>query len=231
MPHLLYANDGASLSKTSCGNSQSSKSTERTHTLEITKKTAREIIARLESLEEEIRGMKNKGGTRDGDDLEQSFNDAFEGNEDVVYSPQKSNPLNEDDHVEEEKKKEVVARDIVDAENHVPRPAVKEGRPVRQLKPCQYLSSPYVSVQNAPRYRTCGVIHNAQPPPVFVSDPSALFLEPYVNPGCNAPALYMANNLAVFLKHRLHNEKMEARFWDQLFYATEMGFLEEAAFE
>ncbi|CAI9262258.1 unnamed protein product [Lactuca saligna] len=139
-----FRNDGASSSKTSWGNSQSSKSTERTHTVKITKKTAREIMARLESLEEEIRGMKNKGGTRDGDDLEQFFNDAFDGNEDVVYSPQKSNPVNEDDQVEEEKK-EVVARDIVDAENHIPIPIVKEGRPVRQLKPSQYFSCPYVS--------------------------------------------------------------------------------------
>ena len=45
------------------------------------------------------------------------------------------------------KKKDVVASDIVDAENHIPRPPVgKDGRPVRQLKPSQYLSSPYVSV-------------------------------------------------------------------------------------
>ncbi|KAL7585419.1 hypothetical protein Lser_V15G44460 [Lactuca serriola] len=84
------------------------------------------------------------------------------GNEDVVYSPQKSNRVNEDDH-KKKKKKEVVASDIVDAENHIHRPPVViEGRPVRQLKPSQYLSSPYVS------------------------------------------------------------------FWDRLFYASDMGFLDEA---
>ncbi|CAI9268851.1 unnamed protein product [Lactuca saligna] len=71
--------------------------------------------------------------------------------------------FNEDDHVgnspeddsrkqivkKKKKKKEVVASDIVDAKNHILRPVVKEGRPVKQLKPSQYLSSPYVSVQNA----------------------------------------------------------------------------------
>ncbi|CAI9269240.1 unnamed protein product [Lactuca saligna] len=221
------------------------KSTERTHTVEINKNTAREIMAILESLEEEIGGLKKKRGTRDGDDLEQFFNDVFEGNEDVIYSPQKSNRINEDAHVgnpqeydsrkqiakeKKKKKKEVVASDIADAENHILKPVVKEGRPVRQLKPSQYLSSPYVSVQNATRYRTGGVIPNEQPPPppVFVSDPSALLLEPYVNPGCNAHALYMGNKPAIFLKHRLYNEKMEARFWDRLFYASDMGFLDEA---
>ncbi|CAI9294294.1 unnamed protein product [Lactuca saligna] len=209
-------------------------------------KTAREIMARLESLKEEIRGLKNKGGTRDGDDLEQFFNDTFEGNEDVVYSPQQSNRVNEDDHVvnpleddsrkqiadvKKNKKKKVVASDIVDAENHIPMPVVKEGRAVRQLKPSQYLSSRYVLVSSkCPRYRTGGVIHNEQPPPVFVSDPSSLLMEPYVNSGCNAPALYMGNKPTVFfLKHRLYNEKMEARFWDRIFYASEMGFLDEAA--
>ncbi|CAI9273373.1 unnamed protein product [Lactuca saligna] len=219
-----FRNDGASLSKTNCGNNQSSKSSKRTHTVELTKKTAREIISRLESLEEEILGMKNKGGSRDGDDFEQFFNDAFEGNKDVVYSPQKSNLVNKDDHVgnspgDDSRKQiadvEVVARDIVDAENHMPMPVVKEGRPIRQLKPSQYLSFPYVSVQNGPRYHTGGVTHNTQPPPVFVSDPSTLLLDPYVNLGCNAPALYMANKPAIFLKHRLYNEKMEARLLNE----------------
>ncbi|CAI9288495.1 unnamed protein product [Lactuca saligna] len=139
---------------------QWNRSTERTHRVEINKMTLREIMARLESLEEEIQGLKNKDGTRDGDDLEQFFNDVFEGNEDVVYSPQKSNRVNEDDHIgnppeydsrkqiakEKKKKKEVVASDIVDAENHILRFVVKEGRPVRQLKHSQYLSSPYISV-------------------------------------------------------------------------------------
>ncbi|CAI9268047.1 unnamed protein product [Lactuca saligna] len=120
-----FRNDGASSSKTTCENSQSSKSTEQTHMVEINKNTTREIMARLESLEEEIRRLKIKDGTRDGDDLEHFFNDAFE---------------------KKKKKKVVVASDIMDAENHIPKPpVVKEGRPVRQLKPSQYLSSPYIS--------------------------------------------------------------------------------------
>nr|KAJ0193602.1 hypothetical protein LSAT_V11C800450970 [Lactuca sativa] len=136
-----FKNDVASSLKTSCGNNQSSKSTERTYTVEINKNTAREIMAILESLEDEIRGLKNKGGIRDGDYLELFFS---EGNENVVYSPQKSNRVNDDNDVgnppeydsrkqiknEKKKKKKVVASDIVDAENHLPRPhVVKEGRP------------------------------------------------------------------------------------------------------
>ncbi|CAI9284476.1 unnamed protein product [Lactuca saligna] len=108
-------------------------------------------------------------------------------NEDMVYTPQKSNRVNDDDHVGnppeydsrkqiakdmKKKKKEVVASDIVDTENHIPRPpVVKEGRPIRQLKPSQYLSSPYILVQNVPRYRTGGVIHNEQPPPYLSAIP------------------------------------------------------------
>ncbi|CAI9270698.1 unnamed protein product [Lactuca saligna] len=124
----------------------------------------REIMARLQSLEEEIRGLKNKGGNQDDDDLQEFFNEAFEGNDNVVGSPQKSNRVNEDDDVdkppefdrrkqkqivkENKKKKKVVASEIVDAENHIPEPLnVKACCPVRQLKPSQYLSSPYVSVR------------------------------------------------------------------------------------
>ncbi|CAI9264100.1 unnamed protein product [Lactuca saligna] len=133
------------------------------------------------------------GGTRDGDDLEDFFNKAFEGNDNVGGSLQKLN--------RKKKKKKVVASEIVDAENQIPgHPVVKQGRPVSQLKHSQHLSPPYVSVQNALRYRT----------------------------GCNAPALYMGNKPAVFLKHQLYNEKMEAKFWDLLFYASELGFLDEA---
>ncbi|CAI9295481.1 unnamed protein product [Lactuca saligna] len=49
-----FRKDGASSSDPSYGNSQSTQSTERTHTAGINKRIAREIMARLQSLEEEI---------------------------------------------------------------------------------------------------------------------------------------------------------------------------------
>ncbi|CAI9271025.1 unnamed protein product [Lactuca saligna] len=115
-------------------------------------------------------------------------------------------------HGYEEEKKNVVASDIVYAENHIPEPPIaKPSFPVRLLKPSQYVSSPYVSVQNAPRYCIGGVIRNEPPPPVSVSDPPTLLLESYVMPGCNVPSLYMGNKSVVLMKHRFYNEKMEAK--------------------
>ncbi|CAI9271197.1 unnamed protein product [Lactuca saligna] len=153
-------------------------------------------------------------------------------------SPRNSNRVNEDDDVDcrkqkqimkKKKKKKVFASDIVDAENHIAVPRVAKPRcPVRVLKPSQHLSSPYVSVQNAPRYRPGGVIRNEPPPPVSFSDPPTILLGSYGNPGCTAPSLYMGNKPVVFLKHRLYNERIETRFWDLLFYESDLGFLDEA---
>ncbi|CAI9285431.1 unnamed protein product [Lactuca saligna] len=65
-----FRKDGVSSSDPSCGNSQSTQSIEQTHTVGINTRTTREILERLQSLEEEIRGMKNNGGFREVDDLE-----------------------------------------------------------------------------------------------------------------------------------------------------------------
>ncbi|CAI9267829.1 unnamed protein product [Lactuca saligna] len=176
--------------------------------------------------------MKNKGGFREEDELEEIFNETFERSENVdgnywmlsqvgqqFGNSRKSNRVNEDDDVdnqpefdcrkqkqivkEKKKKKKVVASDIVDAKNHILEPPiVKPSRPSRVLKHSQYLSSPYVSVQNVHRYSTGG--------------------------GCNALSLYMENKPAVFMKHQLYNEKMEAKLWDLLFCATDLGFLDES---
>ncbi|CAI9281996.1 unnamed protein product [Lactuca saligna] len=75
--------------------------------------------------------------------------------------------------VKEKKKKKVVDSDIVDAEKHVPEPPIaKPSRSVRLLKPSQYLSSPYISVQNVPRYRKGRVICNEPPPPYLSAIPN-----------------------------------------------------------
>ncbi|CAI9296876.1 unnamed protein product [Lactuca saligna] len=108
-------------------------------------------------------------------------------NENVDGSPRVSNRVNEDDDVdnppefdcrkqkqivkekEKKKKKKVVSSKSVDAENHIPEPPIaKPSRPVRLLKPSQYLSSPYVSISSkCPRDRTSGVIRN-EPPPLYL---------------------------------------------------------------
>ncbi|CAI9300577.1 unnamed protein product [Lactuca saligna] len=105
-----------------------------THTVGINRRTAREIMARLQSLEEEIRGIKYVGGSYWMTSL---VNEQF-------GSPPNSNRVNEDNdvgrrkqkqHVKEKKKKKIVANNIVDAENHIPMPPVAKPRcPVRVLK-------------------------------------------------------------------------------------------------
>ncbi|CAI9278857.1 unnamed protein product [Lactuca saligna] len=147
-----FRKDGTSSSDPSCGNNRSTQSTEETHTVGINRRTVQEIMARLQSLEEEIRGIKCKEGFEKRDDNNEFFDAAFGGNEDVGGSYRMTSPVNE-----QKKKKKIVASNIVDAENHIPVPPVaKPGRPVRALKPSQYLRYPYVFVQNAPRYRPSG---------------------------------------------------------------------------
>ncbi|CAI9279759.1 unnamed protein product [Lactuca saligna] len=95
--------------------------------------------------------MKNKGGFQEENDLNEFFNEAFEGNENVdgtdwmpspviqqFGSPWKSNRVNDDDDVDnppefdrrkqkqivKKKKKKVVVNNIVDAENHIPGPPI-----------------------------------------------------------------------------------------------------------
>ncbi|CAI9262194.1 unnamed protein product [Lactuca saligna] len=158
-----FRKNGASSSDLSCENNHSTRSTERTHTVGINKRTTREILARLQSLEEEIQGMKNKGGVQKEDDLETYLDQAFEGNDNVdasfrMLSPmsqqfgseRKSSRINEDDELDNQpkldcrkqkqivkkrkKKKKVVDSDIVDAKNHIPEPPIQRpSRPARKL--------------------------------------------------------------------------------------------------